>query len=401
MQFPNQRRVADAAHLSSLPLLSLLGAALCGPSLSAQDVLVTAGQIVVAPGTTLQDSALLIRDGRIAYVGDEIPAEARQAARRVDYANATISPGFVLAATTMGREQDLGENAIAFTPDLRTSEAFDPWHERLHVLPSCGVTSFGLSPSSANVVGGIGALAAPGHAHQQGGIVADELFVGFSLTQNARNPEREPTSLMGARAMLFEAFTAARNGVEVGPDLAVLREVMSGSRRAFVHADTYAEIDTVLDLGEQFGFSPVVLGAREAEKIPERMAAGVAGVVLGTIAPGAPAKQKELPAELARRNVRFAFAGRSDQMRLSAAIAVRNGLDRNTALAALTRTPAELLGVQERVGSLRQGCRADFVVFEGDLLDLHARHLATWVAGERAHDATLSHAHPATAPKTR
>ena len=50
-----------------------------------------------------------------------------------------------------------------------------------------------------------------------GFIAVDEAFVGFSLTSAARNQEREPTSLMGARAMLSQAFDAARVGVEVRP----------------------------------------------------------------------------------------------------------------------------------------------------------------------------------------
>ncbi|MCK5944616.1 MAG: amidohydrolase family protein, partial [Planctomycetes bacterium] len=71
------------------------------------------------------------------------------------------------------------------------------------------------------------------------------------------------------------------------------------------------------------------------------------------------------------------------QLRLSAALAVRHGLGREAALAALTRTPATLLGKQAVVGSLRQGCSADFVVFDGDLLDLASRHVATWIDGAR------------------
>jgi imidazolonepropionase-like amidohydrolase len=52
--------------------------------------------------------------------------------------------------------------------------------------------------------------------------------------------------------------------------------------------------------------------------------------------------------------------------------------------AAITATPAEVLGLGERVGSLLQGRDADFAVFSGDPLDLTSRLLAVYVAGEPA-----------------
>lgn len=363
----------------------LLGGLLLGALVAptcAQDLLVRASRIVIAPGTTLTDSALLVRDGKVAYVGDEIPTEARAGARTVDYGEATVSPGFVLAATTLQSDSDLAEGAFAFTPDLRVAEAFDPWSERLeHLAPSC-VTSFGMTPSPRNVAGGIGVLAKPGK--ERGRVLEADAFVGFSLTSAARSQEREPTSLMGARAMLSDAFETARVGVEVGPDLAVLQQVMSGARRAMVYADSYAEINAALALGQRFNFAPVLIGARDAHKVMARLAERGAGVVLPTLTATARLAELELPSKLADAGIAFCFAGRPDQLRTSAALAVRHGLPREAAMAALTRTPATLLGQQAAVGALRQGCSADFVVFEGDLLDLGARHVATWVDGARA-----------------
>ncbi|MCK5940403.1 MAG: hypothetical protein KAI24_00425, partial [Planctomycetes bacterium] len=136
------RRVVGAC------LLAATATSLCAQERpAAQALLIEAGRIVVAPGTVLTDSALLVRDGKVAYVGDDIPAEARQGARVVDYGSATVSPGFVLAATTLGNDADLAEGALAFTPDLRVAEAFDPWSDRLEHVAPYGVTSFGLTPS--------------------------------------------------------------------------------------------------------------------------------------------------------------------------------------------------------------------------------------------------------------
>lgn len=351
---------------------------------TAQDLLVSAARIVLAPDTELAPGQLLVRDGRVAYVGDEIPAEARQNARKVDYGDATITPGFVLAQATLGQDGDLAEAAFAFTPDLLAAEAFDPWHEDLEELPRHGVTSLALSPSPRNVAGGIAALAKPGSnadGDGEGRIAERELHLQLSVARAARDQERAPTSLIGALDMLRTVFTDARQGVEGGPELAILRQVLDGSRRLFAHADSYTELAGLLELAREFGFEPVIVGGEEAEKVLPLLVAQKVGVVLGTLSPEMRIAQLRLPRTLAEAGVPFCFGGDPEQLRMSAVLAVRYGLDRDIALQALTRSPALLLGQEATVGSLRRGCAADFNVWSGHPLDLDSSHLATWVDG--------------------
>lgn len=351
------------------------------PAATAQDLLLRAKTIAVAEGSVLSPGQLLVRAGKIAYVGADIPAEARQNAKVVDYGDAMIVPGFVLAATTLGRDQDLGEGALPFTPDLRAAEAFDPWQDELQALPRYGVTSAGLSPSPRNLAGGLGALVKPGA--DGGRVVSDDLHLGMSLTAAARSPEREPTSLMGAMDLLRSAFRAAKGPAAAGPDTAVLRAVLQGSRRVAICADSFAELSAALDLAREFQFEPVLVGGSDAHKLLPRLAQQKAAVVLGSLRPDARLVQLELPAQLHKAGIPFAFGGSPETLRLSAALAVRHGLDRQQALLALTKNAAVLLDTQSTAGTLRQGAAADLCVFGGDPLDLHSPHLATYVDGQR------------------
>jgi imidazolonepropionase-like amidohydrolase len=347
----------------------------------AQDLLVRAKTIVVAADTVLDGGSLLVRAGKVAYVGSDIPADAAARATIVDYGDATIVPGFVMPPTTLGRDRDLGEAALAFTPDLRAVDAFDPWQEELGKLPRAGVTALVLSPSPRNVASGLGALVAPG---QNGGtVLAPETHLALSLTQAARNPERPPTSLMGALDLLRTAFTAAKQGVQNGPDVVVLRQALQGQRRIAVHADSHVELAAALDLARDFDFAPILVGAREVDKVFARLAPQKASVVLETLRPDAREVQLRVPKQLAEAGVAFCFAGKPELARLSAVIAVRHGLDRKTALAALTRTPAVMFGQEASVGSLRQGHGADFAVWTGDPIDLESALVATWIGGVR------------------
>lgn len=409
--FPHPRRRAAARCLplavaGSLFATSLLAQAPTTPTPPAEpDLLVRAGTVWIAPGQALTPGEFLVRGGRVAYVGSDVPAEARERAKLVDCGSATICPGFVLAVATLGQERDLAEAAVPFTPDLRAADAFDAWQDELAELPKAGITAATLSPAPRNVAAGLQALvqpaAPPAGSSNSGGrgfgtLLADELQPVFSLVEAARNPEREPTSLMGQKELLRSAFTAAQRGTSVGPDTAVLRQVLQGGRRAFVHADTFAELCAALDLARDFGFEPVLVGARDAGKLVDRLLAQRARLVLFAPGPDARRDERTLPAVLAKAGVPFAFAGRPESLRAAVALAVRAGLDRTTALAALTRLPAQLLEQEQRLGSLRQGCAASFLVFHGDPLDLDSRHLATYVAGRR-----LFGAEPQTSPKSR
>jgi len=107
--------------------------------------------------------------------------------------------------------------------------------------------------------------------------------------------------------------------------------------------------------------------------------------VLGTASPDAKVAQLELPAKLEAAGIPFAIAGEPSTLRWSAALAVRHGATRRTALSALTRVPAEMLGMQDRIGSLRAGCDADFAVWSGDPVELTSELLAVYVDGEERH----------------
>lgn len=381
----------------TVPAVSVaLIAALSTAQAAAQDLLVTCKTLVVAPGTVLSPGELLVRDGKIAHLGSEIPAEARARAERVSFAGATIVPGFVLAHSTLGQEQDLAESAVAWTPELLAAEAFDPFQDELAALPRSAITSCALAPSSRNVAGGIAALVKPGR--DMGRVTAPETYLKLSVTGAARNPERMPTSLLGAVDMLRQAFAEAKAGVRGGPDLAAIGTVLRQGRRVFVHADTVTEIGSVLELAREFGFEPVLIGARAADECLDRIAAARAAVVLDPLRPEMRTAQLALPGQLAARNLLFSFHGDPEQLRTSAALAIRHGASREAVLAAVTTTPAGLIGQGDRVGTLRRGADADFTVWSGHPLDLTSALRAVYVDGVRLFGDAPA-ATPATTPK--
>ncbi len=359
-------------------------------------LLIEARTIVVSPEVTLTDAAVLVRGGRVAAVGAEVPKDLGPDVQRERFEGATVVPGFVVAHGHAGAERDLAETVDSYTPDLRATDAFDPFGKGIRRLADGAVTTLGLAPRSVNTFAGLAGAVKTGP--REGAILQEVCYLKTAIVPEALDQERFPTSRMGALDLIRTAFKAAEDPLrEMTVDRQVLRDVLAGSYPLVLHANSHDEITCALDLldpargGVLAGTQTrlVLLGGLAASKSLDRLAALKVTVVLEPLTLRSERDQLETPGKLAGRGIRFAFTAPSArEVRLSAALAVRHGTSRRAALAALTATPAEVLGLADRVGTLAQGRDADCAVFSGDPLDLGSRLLAVFVAGQRVTDAT-------------
>jgi imidazolonepropionase-like amidohydrolase len=353
-------------------------------------LLVVAKTIVVAPDLVLSNGRILLRGGKVAAVGEAVPAELGSDVHRIDLGDAVIVPGFVVPHAYLGAERDLAETADAFTPDLRAIEAYDPFAKNVARMLAGGVTTAAIAPRSANTFAGLAGAAKTGP--EGGSVLQEQCYLKLALVPESLDQQRFPTSRMGALDLVRAAFRAAADPLAaVTPEKQTLRDVLSGAVPLLAHARTHDEITCALDLldaqrgGVLAGAQVRVLlfGATQAHQSMARLVAQRAGVIVEPGQRGNDDEGLRLPVLLARNQVRFGFAANSPQeLRLAAALAVRHGLPRTDALAALTAWPAELLGLHDRVGSLRQGRDADLLAFDGDPIDLTSRLLAVCVAGQ-------------------
>src|SRR5207249_4438475 len=110
-------------------------------------------------------------------------------------------------------------------------------------------------------------------------------------------------------------------------------------------------------------------------------------VVVGPYSFGAPARVLQGAAALERAGVKVAFSGdtprnEGNSVRVTAALAVKYGLDAGAARRWMTANAAEAAGVAGRVGKIEAGMDADLVVFSGDPLRLDSRVLGVYIKGE-------------------
>ena len=374
-------------------------------------IAITGGHIVPIEGTPFEGT-VLITDGLIAALGPDLqpPPDAEV----IDASGRWVLPGFIDAHTHLGVDeaaegwagQDTNERTDPVTAQVRALDAINPAETGFADALTGGVTSVGINPGSANVIGG---LCVAIHTH---GRTVDEMVlrspcgVKSALGENPKRvygeQKKMPSTRLGTAAVLRQAFVDAQNyqakragageGFE-GRDLKLeaLAAVLDRELPWRQHCHRADDIATALRVAAEFGYDLVIDHGTEAFLIADLIAERGVPVLIG------PLLTSRSKVELRNRSLanpgRLAAAGVEISIITDhpvvpvhflvhqATLAVKEGLDREVALRALTINPAKVLGVADRVGSLEVGKLGDVVIWSGDPLDVMQRALLVLIAG--------------------
>jgi imidazolonepropionase-like amidohydrolase len=304
-------------------------------------------------------------------------------------------------------------------------DTIDATADSLQTAQAGGVTTVNVMPGSRNLVGGQTAYLKLRDAH-----TVDELMLcadrrteicGGMKMANGTNSQGEgtyPRTRMASVALVRQALLEVKkrqselppvaeekpkkkkkgDAKVPGPDLGkdALIQVLDGRRTVHFHTHRADDIVTILELGEEFGFKPVLHHVSEGWKVADRVAAsGSPCSVIVIDSPGG--KEEAYEASLTTAGVLekagVLVAIHTDDpitdSRLflrSAALAIRGGMTEEGALKALTINGAKILGLDARVGSLETGKDADFVVLSGEPFSVWTRVEQTFVEGEAVYD---------------
>lgn len=361
-------------------MILLLALAALAPQ-AQETVAIRAGRVYTGTGPALDKAWIVVRGGKIVDVraGGEAPAGARV----VDASTQVVIPGLVDAHTTLADEGKDGDVSVA--TDVRAVDGvdfFDGFREHL----SGGVTTAYVSPGSRRLVSGQGAVIKTAGRGAGERTLAGSWGVHVTLGESSKNPPEiftppvPPTAENPIRPARKQ-YPASRMG-----QFAALREAASqpgpfqeATRPLVVEAYAADDLVKAVLLAEELKRPIVLLDAEGAAGIADFLAARKVPVVYnmayapGRRAPGGPeeaAGRLEGAAALVKAGVVTALQAPADgdlrELLFIAAAAVRGGLTREQALAAVTRVPAEILGVASRVGSLAPGLDADLVFLSGE-----------------------------------
>jgi len=350
--------------------LALCGALAATPPSATETFAVRAADIHLGDGRRLEDGVLLVQAGKIRALGRGVELPEDLAVIEHD---GVLAAGMVSCRSYSGSWGEVHDSTRSFLPELDVTHAFDPDHRDFEAALAEGITTVVLAPTGSNVAGGLTAV-----VKCAGGVVVrPRAHLALSLGANAIRPDREPTSYPGALQRLADHLAAGEGafGRVAAGELPVLLEV--GARH---------EVERALDFAQVHGLKGALRGAWRAGELADRVAESGLAVVVGPFEPGISAHSVDSVVALADAEVALAFgldAPLHDPaaLRLSAALCVRAGLDRDAAWTALSSGAARIAGVGDRLGRLERGLDADFVLWSGDPLELTSRVEAVFVDG--------------------
>ena len=358
---------------------------------------------------------VLLEDGKIAAMGEGVPPACADV---LDGEGGVLTPGLIDIHSHLGLYEDgLGfegadgnEDTDPVTPHLRAIDGINPMDRGFQEARAAGVTAVAVSPGSANPIGGQIALIKTAGRRVDDMVVKAPLAIKFALGENPKSvyhdKDEAPVTRMATAALIREQlykakeYFARKARAEDDPDqddpdydikLEALLPLLWGKAEAHFHAHRADDIFTALRIAKEFGLRAVIIHGTEAHLVADLLAEEHVPVVCGPYMtdrskPELRHLTDEAPGLLCKAGIPTAVTVDHPEIPLrllpmALMLAVRAGMDKTDALRAVTSVPAQIAGMENRIGSLREGMDADCVLWSGDPLDITTQVQAVFING--------------------
>jgi len=344
-----------------------------------QSLAIRAGKIWTLTDGVITNGVIIVNNGKIQAVGENV--DIPEGAKVLDMSDKNVMPGMIDAHCHIGLSLDIlaemDETVAAVAADMQILDAFNPHAESVKKALSSGVTTVMLAPGFRNPVGGQSAVVKLDTSKVNGWVLKRTAGVEFSLMNAALMYDREPTSRAGLIELVKEELDQAKADQTEGfnPRLEVLKSVVNAKVPAYIWAKTVDEIASAMAIIDEYNLNAVLVAAGQGDEIADMIAGRNLPVIYHSLLFYSRDKDLKRVGKMAGSGVKLAFgtlAPRTNlcDLRTSAILAAKYGLDKGTALKSLTINAAEILGVADRIGSISEGKDADLVILNGDPLQL-------------------------------
>lgn len=378
---------------------------------------IVGGYVVPVDGDPIDGGTVLIEDGKIVAVGKDANVDVPEDAELIDASGSWVLPGFIDAHAHLGVHEegegwsgnDTNEMTDPNGARFRAIDGIDPFETGFDDALAGGVTSVVIKPGSGNPIGGqtIGVKTWGRTAFDL--VFAEDVSVKSALGENPKrvygDKGKTPSTRLGVASIIRDAFTSAKNyaaqreyarseGKPFDVDLSkeTLAKVLDGELFWDQHVHRADDMVTAIRLADEFGYKLVINHGTEGHLIADLLAERDIPIILGplfTTRSKVELRNRTLRSAgiLARAGVTIAITTDHPVIPINflvyqAALAVKDGLDPDVALRALTVNPAAMLALDDKVGSLKPGLDADVVIWSGDPLDVMNRATRVFVRGK-------------------
>ena len=375
----------------------------------------------------IENGFVEIKNGKISSVGamSSLESEPSSYDESFDAKGANLYPGFIDSHTHLG----MWENGIGFegsdgneitdpsTPHLRAIDGANPNDFCFTEAARAGVTAVLTGVGSANPIGGdFIAMKTFGSTRIDKRVILAPAAIKFALGENPKkcynDRDETPTTRLATAAIIREQLYKAKRYIEdiinyessIGTDdegslpdydakCEALIPLLKDKVTAHFHCHRSDDIFTAVRIAEEFNLKYVIVHATEgglaAEELKECGCPCIVGpIICDRCKPELMNQSIENAARLHKAGIKVAICTDHPEnpiqyLPLSAGVCIKGGLDKMTALEAITIAPAEIAGISERVGSIESGKDADLSVMDGEFYDVLTKPKLVLVDGKR------------------
>ncbi len=394
----NRGALQVVVHLGTLPVILCLFQFRIAIATEQAKYAIKAGKILTVTKGTINHGAILIDDGVITAVSQVSDVDIPEEFRVIDASDKWVMPGMVEIHSHLAGEGGLNDMVVPTNPELRIVDAIDPEAWEIPQAVASGVTTVHTIPGSGTNLSGFGVL------YKLHGKTVDEMLIrrlGSMKIAQAYNPERRGGDLgltrMGMswilRDILDKAkeYTAEWEAYEKGelkdkptvkPEFEQMRKVFEGAIPTLVHTASARDVmATARIFHDEYQLSTIVSHATfDGYKVAKEMAKRDVHVNVGP---------RQIDFSFSRDNKFYGLAAEyeaagvknlsintdapvtpQEDLFYQVSMAIRFGLDEETALESVTINPARAIGIDDRVGSVEVGKDADLIIKGGSLFDV-------------------------------
>jgi len=379
-------------------------------------ILIKNGKVYTMAGRVLENGCILIKDGKIAEVTEQIAAPL--GAEVIDAGGRMVLPGMIDAhchlgmwETAIGFEGDDGNEMTApVTAHLRGIDGINPMDKSFTEARDAGVTTACTGPGSANVIGGTFVAVKTHGVRIDNMIVKDPLAMKCAFGENPKRvynaQKKMPSTRMGTAGIMREALLKAKRYMEAIeragddasklPTLDVQSEALIPVLRKQIplkaHAHRADDIFTAIRIAKEFDLKITLDHCTEGHLIADELAKEGLPAIVG---PSFGHRSKyeltnmtfDTPSVLSEAGVKVAIITDSpvnplESLPLMAGMAVAAGMDKLEALKAITINAAEIVGIADRVGSIEVGKDADIAIYDGHPFEIQSKSWKVLIDGK-------------------
>jgi imidazolonepropionase-like amidohydrolase len=362
-------------------------------------IAIVGGAVYTISGSIIEQGTVVFDKGKIVAVGAE--ADVPEGAEIVDAAGKHVYPSLIESMSDIGLVEINSVSATvdnteigSVNPNVRAVAAFNPDSEIIPVNRANGILLAVSAPSGRFVAGRSAMMMMDGWTWEDMALQQD--LAMHIRWPSASDDVAELKTLLDDARRYAEARASQPGRQPIDLRLEAVVKLVNGKMPAVVYATSLNDITAAVAFAQREKLKIIIAGAYDAPECAQLLK--TAGVpVLVTAVYRTPSRRHReydegytLPARLEAAGIPFCISaggrfGASGVRNLpyNAATAAAYGLDEALALRAITLSPAEILGVADRVGSLEVGKDATLFIADGNILETPTHVEQAYIQGRK------------------